>query len=176
MVCAVKRGKGVLRPRKPSKVDLGRKSWRSLRPAVEGDAAVRNHRLSLSPRAGSRAQRQRRKVTGMEKKWGREAGDRVVLGLYVGQWRVQAQAERIGQRRPLRPLTGPLDGPRTGQPRAKNSHCEPSVQRRRALLEPSSGWRGPSRRRLRYRYLQPQARHQMRHVQVPALLLVVQLN
>lgn len=52
----------------------------------------------------------------MEKKRGREAGDRVVLGLYVGQWGVQAQAERIGQRRPL---TGPLDGPRTGQPRAK---------------------------------------------------------
>ncbi|KAH0491308.1 hypothetical protein TgHK011_002745 [Trichoderma gracile] len=101
---------------------------------------LKGRRLPTGGIAGSEAAAQRLSDldwTGMEKEnGGREAGDRVVLGL-AQQQRVAAGAEGAG------PLTAPLDGPRTGQPRAKNSHCELPGQRRRGLLGPRCGWRGP---------------------------------
>lgn len=61
----------------------------------------------------------------MEKNGGEKAGDREFVCRAVGE-RVQHAAASTG------PLAEPLDGPRTGPRRAKNSHCERSVQRRRA--------------------------------------------
>ncbi|PTB76131.1 hypothetical protein M440DRAFT_1391700 [Trichoderma longibrachiatum ATCC 18648] len=127
------RGKGVGRCRDAQRNGAHKGDGQAQAQSVAGDAAVRSgrdsdSRVGVSPRAGSRAQRRRKGLsdldwTGMEKERGERGGRQGGAGWC---W---------------------VYGPRTGQPRAKNSHCEQPGQRRRALLEPRCGWRGPSRRR-----------------------------
>lgn len=140
-------GSGSKESFKSSTGDLRRKGWRSSSWRERCSCSQsQTQPLPTGGIAGSEATAQsdwNGEETG--ERSGRQGGAGFVCRAVGSTWGVQAQAERIGQRRPL---TGPLDGPRTGQPRAKNSHCESSVQRRRALLEPSCGWRGPSERPL----------------------------